>query len=284
MKTKGIIYIASLLFVMMFAACEEEHIMTKYEDGAVFLDDGFFKSAYESFEVEFEVTHRSLEKDGKYQIKIEAEDGSPLNTLSLSTTEVDFSVSDTITITASIDYNTLIEDQIFKYTLMFSDDPSFGGFNEYVIEVTKFKPALITDFVGTWSGTEIYPNYGDYEHTITGLVIEQKDATTLTAKASAGLPPFQSLIFSDIWGETFIDGYGLNGDVELVMNLNNGEITLEEGKFWGVTDAGYGYYYTGSGTWLGGNEIILHFELHWDDSDFTDGGNKQTDIHIKLDE
>lgn len=283
MKTKGFIYLISIFLVMILASCEEEHIGTKYTDGAAFIGESFFKSATESFSIEIPVTHRSINETGKAEVEIIASEGSPLNVITLDKTIVDFSISDTVIITATIDYNSLIIDQTFKYTLQFTDQylpAGYGGSDEYVIEVTKFKPALITDFVGTWSGTEYYPDY-DFTDDIS-VTIEQKDATTLIVKADAGMPGFMSAIF-DSWGETFITGYGLDGDIELIMNLNNGEVTLEEGQFWGVSDADYAYWYVGSGSWVGGNSIKLHFELHWDDADFTDGGDESSEIEITLD-
>ena len=257
--------------------------MTKYTDGAAFLEEGFFKSAYESFTVEIPIAHRDINADGKAEIEIVAEDGSPLNAISLDQTIVDFSVSDTVIVTLSVNHDNLVVDETFKYTLKFSDkylQAGYGGYSEYVIEVTKFKPALITDFVGTWSGTEYYPAY-DFTDNIS-VTIEQNDATSLLVKASSGMPGFMSAIFAS-WSELFIGGYGLDGDVKLIMNLNNGEITLETGELWGVSDASYGYWYVGSGSWLGGNSIKLNFELHWDDNDFTDGGDRWSEINITLD-
>ncbi|MCB2197725.1 MAG: hypothetical protein KQH79_17840 [Bacteroidetes bacterium] len=285
MKTKGFIYIILMCFIIMFAACEEEHIMTKYTDGAAFIGSGIFKSATEDLTLEIAVTHRSINEDGKAEIELVASDGSPLNAISLDKTMVDFSVSDTVIITASIDHDNLVIDQTFTYTLRFTDkylQAGYGGSDEYVIEVTKFKPAQITDFVGTWSGTEYYPAY-EFTDDISGITIEQKDATTLIVKADSGIPGFMSEIFES-WGETFITGYGLEGDIELIINLTNGDITIETGQFWGVTDADYAYWYVGSGSWVGGNSMKLHFELHWDDADFTDGGNESSEIEIKLDE
>jgi len=142
-------------------------------------------------------------------------------------------------------------------------------------------PLLITDFVGTWSGTEYYPEY-DYTDDASGIEIEQKDATTLIVKATNGDPGFLNAIFAS-WGEKFVAGEGLEGDIELIMNLDNGSITLETGKYWGFSDADYAYWYVGSGSWVGGNSIEINFELHWDDADFTDGGDEYSEITLTLD-
>lgn len=287
MKTKGFIYLVSAFLVLLVASCEEDHIMTEYTGDAVgFVENYYYQSVKADFTyLEIPVTHSSINKSGsKAEVEITLSEGTSANIVSLNTTILDFDVADTIMLQLSIDHASIVEGVEYSISLTFTDaylQHDFNGFEEVVIEFTKFKPTLITDFVGTWSGTEYYEAY-DFTDNLSGIEIEQKDATTLIVKATDGDPGFLSAIFAS-WGEKFIASEGLEGDIELIIDLDNGDITLESGKYWGLSDANYAYWYVGSGSWIGGNTIKINFELHWDDADFTDGGDEYSEINFTLD-
>lgn len=288
MKTKGLLYLLTIFFVIVFAACDDEHEMTKYgEDSVCFENETYNVIAKADKTVEVPIFHRIVGEGGKAEVEIVPLDGAPEGAISLENSVVTFT-EDTVNLIVNVTHSALSQDETYSYTLKFKDSylsHKYGDFEEVTFNVQAFKPTVITDFVGTWSGTDAMIGIGTLS--VSGVVIEQKDATTLTLKANSGIPAIFSWLFETGWGETFIDGYGLNGDIEIEMELGptleSGDITLTPGTFWGVTDAGYGYWYVGSGTWTGGNTIDIYFELHWDQADFTDGGNYATNFSITLD-
>lgn len=143
-----------------------------------------------------------------------------------------------------------------------------------VLEVTvkRFCPWTADDFVGTWVGTETIGT-GDPED-IT-VVISKVDATTISIDAQDGIPGLLQSLYTG-WGETFQAGFGLDGDILLKLGLSDGTVTLNSGEYWGQTLPGpYDYWYTGSGNWDGCESTInVDFKMHWDEDDFSDGGNR----------
>lgn len=146
------------------------------------------------------------------------------------------------------------------------------------LTLKPFCPLTIDQFVGTFSATET--RSGVLRHTT--VVIEQKDATTLIVKAQAGIPGFLPSVFIG-WGETFVTGHGLDGDIVMGVGLKNGQVTFEPGTYWGRTDYDYDYWYTGSGSWSGCSMTMnLTFRLHYDNLNFNDAGDRVGVIVIDL--
>lgn len=140
------------------------------------------------------------------------------------------------------------------------------------VTVNAFCPWTADDFVGTWVGTESIGG-GDAED-IT-FVISKVDEGTISIDAADGTPGLLQSVYTG-WGETFQAGFGLEGDIHVDLGLENGSLSLTEGEYWGQTLPGpYDYWYVGSGSWDGcTSSITLSFEMHWDDGDFTDGGDR----------
>lgn len=140
------------------------------------------------------------------------------------------------------------------------------------ITVNAFCPWTADDFVGTWSGTESVGG-GDPEN-IT-LTISKVDNSTIAIETDAeGYPGLLQSVYKG-WGETFQPGFGLEGAIHVTVG-GAGGLTLNTGEYWGQTLPGpYDYWYSGSGNWDGcTSTITLDFDMHWDQGDFTDGGNR----------
>lgn len=142
------------------------------------------------------------------------------------------------------------------------------------VTVNAFCPMTADDFVGTWVGTESVDG-GDAED-IT-MVISKIDENTISIDAQGGTPGLLQSVYTG-WGETFQPGFGLEGDIQVTLGLGDGSLSLTSGEYWGQTLPGpYDYWYVGSGTWDGcTSSISFAFEMHWDDGDFSDGGNYAT--------
>jgi len=145
------------------------------------------------------------------------------------------------------------------------------------VTVNAFCPWTADEYVGTWVGTESVGG-GDLED-IT-VTISKVDATTIRIEPDAsGYPGLLQSVYKG-WGETFQTGFGLEGAIDLTLGLEDGTISLETGSYWGQTLPGpYDYWYLGSGNWDGcTSTILLSFEMHWDDADFSDGGDRWSDV------
>lgn len=153
---------------------------------------------------------------------------------------------------------------------------------ELTVVLNPFCQQDIDYWVGTYTGTESIGGGADLNITVT---ISKKDETTLVIEAIDGIPGLLSSIYTS-WGETFQEAYGgLAGDIELTYNPLAGVLGIEEGTFWGGTDPDqYEYYYAGSGTWDGcNNKLIIDFEMHYDDLNFSDGGNRYCHAELTKD-
>jgi hypothetical protein len=140
------------------------------------------------------------------------------------------------------------------------------------VTVNAFCPWTADDFVGTWVGVESVG--GDDNEDIT-FVITKIDANTISINADQdGYPGLLQSVYKG-WGETFQAGFGLEGDIHVTLGLGDGSLSLNPGEYWGQTLPGpYDYWYVGSGNWDGcASSISLNFEMHWDDADFSDGGD-----------
>ena len=161
------------------------------------------------------------------------------------------------------------------------DETTMGGVTSEMatldVTVNAFCPWTADDFVGTWTGTEVI-NDGDDAEPIT-VTISKIDDGTISIEADAeSYPGLLQSVYKG-WGETFQPGFGLEGAIHLNLGLGDGSISLNTGEYWGQTLPGpYDYWYVGSGFWDGcESSITLHFEMHWDDADFTDGGDRWSD-------
>ncbi len=161
------------------------------------------------------------------------------------------------------------------------ETPAKGKASEPLVQkviLNPFCPKTIDDFVGTFDAVE----------TISGVpanisvVITKDDATTLRVNDAAGIPGLLSSVFTG-WGETFVAGHGLDGDILIHVNLDNGVLTFTPGEYWGRSDYDYDYWYTGSGTWNGCTMVMnVTFALHWDNTNFNDAGDRISTTVIDL--
>jgi len=148
--------------------------------------------------------------------------------------------------------------------------------SELEVTVNAFCPWTADQYVGTWVGTEAI---GGGDPVPITVQISKIDANTISIDAQNGTPGLLQSVYTG-WGEVFQESEGgLVGDIHLVLGLGDGTISLETGKYWGTTLPGpYPYWYVGSGNWDGcESKISVHFEMHWDEGSFTDGGNRYCD-------
>jgi len=144
------------------------------------------------------------------------------------------------------------------------------------VTVNAFCPWTADDYVGTWVGTESVGG-GDAEP-IT-VTISKVDDNTIRINADAdGYPGLLQSVYKG-WGETYQAGFGNEGSIDLDLGLGDGTISIVTGAYWGQTLPGpYDYWYAGSGNWDGcTSSISVHFEMHWDEADYGDGGNRYSD-------
>lgn len=141
------------------------------------------------------------------------------------------------------------------------------------VTVNAFCPWTADDYVGTWVGTE---SVGGGDPEAITVTISKVDATTIRINADAdGYPGLLQSVYKG-WGETYQAGFGLEGAIDLTLGLGDGTISLVSGSYWGQTLPGpYDYWYSGSGNWDGcTSSITVDFDMHWDEGDFGDGGNR----------
>ncbi|MCF6334041.1 MAG: hypothetical protein L3J11_12225 [Draconibacterium sp.] len=143
------------------------------------------------------------------------------------------------------------------------------------VTVNAFCPKTADWYVGTWVGTE---SIGGGDNEPITVTISKVDDTTISIDAQDGHPGLLQSVYGG-WGEAFQTGFGLDGDIHLTLGLGDGSISMVSGEYWGQTLPGpYDYWYVGSGNWDGcASTISLHFEMHWDEDDFGDGGNRVSD-------
>jgi hypothetical protein len=155
---------------------------------------------------------------------------------------------------------------------------AYDGIDSVVVDFTKYKALSITDFVGTFNAVET--RSGVVRNTT--VVLTQDNATTIRVNAQAGIPGFHPSVFIG-WGEAFVDGYGLNGDILMNMNFETNTIGFTKGEYWGRSDYDYDYWYTGNGTFDPCSMTTnITFRLHWDDANFDDAGNAVCTVVIDL--
>jgi hypothetical protein len=144
------------------------------------------------------------------------------------------------------------------------------------VTVNAFCPWTTDQYVGTWAGTE---DIGDGPEDIS-VTISKVDETTIRIETDADKYPGLLQSVYKGWGETFQPGFGLEGAIDLTLGMGDGTISLNTGEYWGRTLPGpYDYWYVGSGNWDGcTSTITLHFEMHWDDGNFGDGGNYAAEV------
>lgn len=142
------------------------------------------------------------------------------------------------------------------------------------VTVNAFCPKDADWYVGTWTGTE---SVGGGDPEPISVTISKVDATTIAINADAdGYPGLLQSVYKG-WGETFQAGFGLEGAIHVTLGLGDGTLSINSGEYWGQTLPGpYDYWYSGSGNWDGcTSSITLDFDMHWDQGDFDDGGNRE---------
>ncbi len=246
MKTKGFIYLVSAFLVLLLASCEEDHIMTKYTGDAVgFVEDYYFQSVKADFTyLEIPVAHNNLNKSGsKAEVEMTLSEGTSANLVSLNTTMLDFDVADTIILQLSIDLASLVEDVEYSISLTFTDtylQHEVNGFEEVVIEFSKWRPRRITDFVGTYT-VDAVSNYepGDWD--------EEWEVTTEAHATDPNILLITGIAFSEVAVEATLDfdaltitiPYGLDiGDVygygSTILYNSNADLELIEENLTGT--------------------------------------------------
>ena len=130
------------------------------------------------------------------------------------------------------------------------------------VALTPFCAMTISDFVGTWTGTET----GSCENAITVTFEAGTAENTIVARATSGIPAFLGCVFTG-WGEVFQAGFGNEGDIILTLGLTDGSVTINL-EYWGQTLPGpYDYDQNGSGTWSGcGAAPTMSFDMLMDAS------------------
>ena len=125
------------------------------------------------------------------------------------------------------------------------------------ITIAAFCPMTRDDFLGVWTGTEEGKTSGD----LTVTFVAGAGADEIVLEAVDGIPIILGGVFTG-WGEVFQPGFGLEGDIILIVNAN-GTISISL-DWWGQTLPGpYDYDYTGEGTWSGcGDAPSMNFTVH----------------------
>jgi hypothetical protein len=133
-----------------------------------------------------------------------------------------------------------------------------------LVDLKKFKPMAFNEFIGDWSYVETVGS--DVKSTGTITVVDGGGSGKLKMLAKSGTPPLMSALFMG-WGETFQPGFGNEGNVIFVPNLNSGGVDIP-GQYFGQTLPGpYDYWIKGNGNWEGINRTMtISYGLHWDDS------------------
>ncbi|HKL41110.1 MAG TPA: hypothetical protein VJ962_00790 [Clostridia bacterium] len=242
MKTKNIFYIVSVFLIFVFTSCEDEHEMTKYSDTVSFVEESYFITAKEDFSfIQIPVTHRSINTTGSQaEIEIVAEEGSPANVISLDKNVVNFDEADTVMIKLTLDYNSLIEDEVFTYKLKFTDkylEYGYGGYEEVTVEVTKWRPRVMSDFVGTYNAyavSNVSPGEYDEEWPSITTVADETDDTKLLITGIAGSTiaveaylDFEALTITIPAGQLIGDVYGY-GDTYIYNSSDGSDVTVDD--------------------------------------------------------
>ncbi|MFC2152731.1 hypothetical protein ACFLSE_09395 [Bacteroidota bacterium] len=262
MKTKGFIYLISIIFVLLSTSCEEEHIMTKMGDSAGFAEDFYFKSVKtDDNYIDVRVLHNSINVTGsKAEIEVVAADGTNASFVTLDKTVLNFDDSDTVTVRLTFDYASLVEDVNYSVTLKFTNKYLgylYGGHEETVIDFSKWRPRRMDDFVGTYT-VDAVSNYNpgawDEEWTVT-TAAHATDATKLLITGIAGstvaveaIMDFDALTITIPYGQDIGDVYGYG--VTLLYNSNASLDIL-------TTDL--------TGTLYENNNFVIDYMVMWED-------------------
>ena len=173
MKTKGFIYIASIIFALLFSSCEEEHMMTKIGDSAGFVEEFYFFSVKQDQNfIDIQVIHNSINVAGsKAEIELVAAEGTNAGWITMDKTLIDFDESDTVMVRLTFDLASLTEDVNYSVSLQFTDQYLgylYGGYEEVTIDFAKWRARRMSDFVGTYD-VEAVSNYepGDWDESWT---------------------------------------------------------------------------------------------------------------------
>jgi hypothetical protein len=238
MKTKGLIYILSLIFVLLSTSCEEDHIMTKYTgDAASFLKESYVISIKPDFEyLEIPVFHKSINQSGsKLEIEVVASEGTASDIFSIDKTVFDFNEADTLITKLSIDYTKLTEFTDYSVTLNFTDtylDVAYDGYESVTISFAKY--SRIYEWVGNYT-VDAVSNYdpGNWDESWS-VTTKATDPTHLEIIGIAGSEiPINATLNTDPGIMTITIPYGQDiGDVydngaTLIYNSNEALEKLE---------------------------------------------------------
>jgi hypothetical protein len=283
---KKIIYLLILGLMFGFYSCKEDKDRLLY-NGPTYVSFLASSSSYialknqnNAFPVELGVTTSST-TDRQYTIEINtststAIEGQHFEISSKSVTIPAGKFVGEVIVTPHFD--ALPETDLIVNFKLVAQDTAQYSIMSHSMKISKYCPLTIDDFVGTFNAVE---TRSGVVRNIT-VLISKENANTLRVNANAGIPGFLRSVFIG-WGETFVNGFGLNGDILMHVGLNNGTITFDKGAYWGRTDAVYDYWYTGSGTWSGcAMKMNISFKLHWDNLNFDDAGDRSAAIVIDL--
>ncbi|MBS0010972.1 MAG: hypothetical protein KFF49_06160 [Bacteroidales bacterium] len=131
---------------------------------------------------------------------------------------------------------------------------------DVTVTVAEYCPLTRDEFLGTWVGTETGDS--DVDPLTVTFVAGTEDNEIVVEADADGYPAFLSEVFKG-WGETFQPGFGPEGAITIVINLNG---TLSIGfDYWGQTLPGpYDYWYFGSGNWSGCGTPSMDFDFNLD--------------------
>lgn len=118
------------------------------------------------------------------------------------------------------------------------------------VNLFKFKGMAYEDFLGAWEGTGIDDEVLNFIAVAGESDEDTESVKTIILKAVDGIPALYPSIFT-AWGEIFQPGFGNEGDIKVLINLDNGGVTIPY-QYWGQTLPGpWTYYISGDGLWEG---------------------------------
>lgn len=125
----------------------------------------------------------------------------------------------------------------------------------YAVALKKFKAMAISEFLGTWTGTE-------NGNPITITAVAGPNSSSITLMPTDGLPALMAPLFTG-WGERFQPGFAPEGAITIDLDLNTGGASIEH--YWGQTLPGpYDYWISGTGLWSGVDRSMnIDYVLHW---------------------
>lgn len=144
----------------------------------------------------------------------------------------------------------------------------------YAVALKKFKAMAISEFYGTWTGTE-------NGNPITLTAVAGADASSIVFMPTGGIPAIMSAKYLG-WGESFQAGFGPEGAITVNLDLNTGNASIQH--YWGQTLPGpYDYWISGTGLWSGVDRSINIDCYMQFDSSYSDDYNATSVSITKVD-